>query len=155
MNGFADEVRSRLAPSCLVDGVESIEGGNCGASLAGAPAQRVVADLDKTGAPLGWTQTRCDFLFFADPNLVVPIEIKDSEPNVVQATKQLQAGARAAESLAPRGLAVEFRPVLVSRSLRRHKRNELREAVVEFRESRARIRRLACGDPLTGALGSS
>ena len=57
----------------------------------------------------------------------MPIEIKDSEPNVAKAAEPLQAGAKAAESLAPRGLAIDFRPVLLSKSLRRHKRNELRE----------------------------
>ena len=155
MNGFADAVRSRLTPSCLVDGVDSIDKGKCGASLAEAPHPRVIVDLDETGSPRGPTNVKCDFLFFAGPGWVAPIEIKDGEPNVAQATKQLQAGAKAAESLVPHGLATEFRPVLVSKSLRRHKRNELRDVVVEFRGSRERIRRLACEDPLTEALGTS
>lgn len=155
MNGFADAVRSRLAPSCLLDGVDSIDKGNCGASLADAPHPRVIVDLDETGSPLGPTNVKCDFLFFADPGLVAPIEVKDSDPNVFKAIKQLQAGAKAAEELTPGDVAVTFRPVLVSKRLRTHKRNELRGATVRFRKHRERVQRLACGDSLTEALGTS
>ena len=155
MNGFADAVRSRLAPSCLVDGVDSIDKGKCGASLAKAPHPRVIVDLDETGSPLGPTNVKCDFLFVADPGWVAPIEVKDSEPNVSKVIKQLQAGAKAAEELAPSSVAVTFRPVLVTKSLRTHKRNELRGAAVRFRKHREGVQRLACGDSLTEALGTS
>jgi hypothetical protein len=154
--GFADAVRARLPASCLVDGTAAaIDKGKCGASLAGAPTPRVIVDLDETGSPLGPAKGKCDFLFFADPGLVAPIEVKDSEPNVTKAIKQLQAGAKAAEELAPRGVAVTFRPVLVSKSLRTHTRNKLREAAVRFRNRRERVRWLACDDLLTEAIGSS
>lgn len=63
--------------------------------------------------------------------------------------------AKAAEELAPRGVSVTFGPVLVSKSLRTHKRNELRGAAVRFRKQRERVRRLACGDLLTEAIESS
>ena len=164
MIGFADAVRAKLAPSCVVDGTAAIDKGKCGASLAGAPAPRVIADLDAAGSPLGPAKGKCDFLFFADPGLVAPIEVKDSEPNVAKVVKQLQAGAKAADELlrnrvhggrAPGGVAVTFRPVLVSKSLRTHKRNELRGAAVQFRNQRERVRRLVCGDSLTEAIGSS
>ena len=78
MIGFADAVRAKLPPSCVVDGTAAIDKGRCGASLAGAPARRVIVDLDETGSPLGPTKVKCDFLFFADPGLVAPIEVKDS-----------------------------------------------------------------------------
>ena len=155
MIGFADAVRAKLAPSCVVDGTAAIDKGKCGASLAGAPAPRVIADLDAAGSPLGPAKGKCDFLFFADPGLVAPIEVKDSEPNVAKVIEQLEAGAKAAEELAPRGVAVTFRPVLVSKSLRTQKRKELREKAVKFRGQRERVRRLACGDSLTEVIGSS
>ena len=155
MIGFADAVRAKLAPSCVVDGTAAIDKGKCGASLAGAPAPRVIADLDAAGSPLGPAKGKCDFLFFADPGLVAPIEVKDSEPNVAKVIKQLKAGTKAAEELTPRGVAVIFRPVLVSKSLRTHKRNELRGAAVKFRNQRERVRRLVCGDSLTEVIGSS
>ena len=155
MIGFADAVRAKLPPSCLVDGTAAIDKGRCGASLAGAPARRVIVDLDETGSPLGPAKGKCDFLFFADPGLVAPIEVKDSEPNVTKVINQLKAGAKAAEELAPRGVSVTFRPVLVSKSLRTHKRNELRGAAARFRKQRERVRRLACGDLLTEAIESS
>ena len=156
MNGFADAVRSQLAASCLVDGVDSIDKGKCGASLTDAPHPRVIIDLDETESPLGGAQTKCDFLLFADPDLVTTIEIKDHEnPDIDKATRQLQAGARAAEGLTSANPIITFRPVLVSRSLRRHKLNELRAATVRFRKHRERVRSLACGDPLAAALRDS
>ena len=80
---------------------------------------------------MGGAQTKCDFLFFADPDLVVPIEIKDhGTPDIAKAIRQLQAGAKAAQGLTAADLAITFRPVLVSRNLRRHKQLELRGARV-------------------------
>ncbi len=154
MNGFTDAVRTRIAnASCLVGGIDR---GTCGVSLADAPHPRVIVDLDQTGSPLGGTQTKCDFLFFADPDLVVPIEIKDhGAPDITKAIRQLQAGAKAAQELASADLAITFRPVLVSRNLRRHKQLQLRGARVGFRKHQERVRRLVCGDPLTGALESA
>ena len=156
MKGFSDTVRSRLASSCLVDGVDSIDKGNCGASLVDVPHPRVIVDLDKTGAPLGGARAKCDFLFFGDPDFVSPIEIKDGTPDISKITRQLQAGADAAGELAPRGSAVRFRPVLVCRDMRRDKQNELRRATVRFRKQRPEIvRQVICGNPLTEALSHS
>ena len=152
MNDFAHAVRAKLdAPSCLVDGINK---GSCGVSLVDVPHPRVVIDLDEAGSPLGRAQAKCDFLFFADPNLVAPIEIKDGAPGIAKATKQLQAGANAADGLAPRDLVIDFRPVLVSKELRRDKQFELRQASVRFRRREEKIRRVACGAPLTEALVS-
>lgn len=152
MNGFAHAVRAKLdAPSCLVDAIKK---GACGVSLANAPHPQAVIDLDKAGSPLGKAQAKCDFLFFADSNLIAPIEIKDGPPGIAKATKQLQAGANAADRLASHDLVIDFRPVLVSKELRRDKQFELRQASVRFRKREERIRRVACGAPLTEVLGS-
>ena len=149
MNGLTHGVRSRIDdPTCLVDGIEM---GGCGVSLSDAPYPNVVVNLDEPGSPLGPAQTKCDFLFFADPDLVAPIEIKNGAPGIAKATKQLQAGADAADRLAPRDLAIDFQPVLVSKSLRRQKQMELRQARVRFRNQPAKISRVACGDSLTAA----
>ena len=155
MNGFVDAVRARIDDlSCVVDGIDK---GRCGVSLADAPHPRVIIDLDETGSPLGPAQTKCDFLFFGEPDLVMPIEIKDhGAPNIAKVTKQLQAGADAADALTPRHPAVRFRPVLVSRNnMRRDKQFELRRASVRFRKRPEIVRQLICGGPLTGALGNS
>lgn len=154
MNGFAHAVRSRIEDlSCLVDAIKK---GGCHASLEDAPDPRVIVDLDAQGSPLGPAQAKCDFLFFADPNnLVAPIEVKDGEPNINRARGQLQAGAGAADKLAPSDLDIDFRPVLVSRPLRRQKRFELRRAVVLFRGRQETVRHVECGNPLTEALGAA
>lgn len=152
MNGFAQAIRTRIDdPTCLVDAIKK---GACGASLANAPHPHVIIDLDEAGSPLGQAQAKCDFLFLADPNLVAPLEIKDGAPGIAKATQQLQAGADAADTLVPRDLAIDFRPVLVSRELRRDKQFKSRQASVRFRKREERIRRVACGAPLTDALGS-
>lgn len=71
MNGFAHAARAKLDDrACLVDGINK---GNCGVSLVDVPDPHVVIDLDEAGSPLGKTRAKCDFLFFADPNLVAPI----------------------------------------------------------------------------------
>lgn len=153
MNGLTHDVRARIDDhSCLADDV--VKGG-CGVSLADAPKPRLVIDLDETGSPLGGAQSKCDYLLFADPSLVVPIEIKDGAPNVAKVERQLQAGARAADDLAPRGIAVLCRPVLVSRDLRRQQQVDLRKAAVRFRGREERVRRVACGDSLADALGNA
>ena len=153
MNGFAHQVLQRLADRrCLVDDIGTNE---CKVSLTDAPPSCAVVDLDADGSPLGPTSVKCDYLFFADPNLVAPIEIKDGEPNVRRATEQLRAGAKAADKLTPRDREVVFRPVLVSKSLRRKKQMDLRQAVVRFRRRPERIRRIACGGSLTEAFAGS
>ena len=150
MNGFAHRVRAEIDDArCLTDDIEK---GRCGVSLADAPHPHVVIDLDETGSPLGPTQTKCDFLFFADPDLAMPIEIKGGTPNVARAARQLQAGADAAHRLAPRDSAIDFRPVLVSKSMRRQQQMELRQTRVQFRGREEKIRRVPCGAPLTEAL---
>ena len=154
MNGFADEVRRRVDNrSCLVDAIDK---GRCGASLADAPHPRVIIDLDETGSPLGPARTKCDFLFFGDPDLVMPIEVKDhGSPDILKVTRQLQAGADAAGRLAPRDVAVRFRPVLVSRDMRRDKQIKLRDARVRFRNHPEIVRQVICGNPLTAVLGDA
>ena len=154
MSGFADAVRAGIDDlSCLVDGIDK---GSCGVSLADAPHPRVIIDLDEAGSPLGPAQAKCDYLFFGDPDLVMPIEVKDhGAPDIAKATRQLQAGADAAGKLAPRDVAVRFRPVLVSRDMRRDKQNELRRAQVRFRKRPEIVRQVICGDSLTEALGGS
>ena len=86
----------------------------------------------------------------------MPIDVKDhGSPDIDKAARQLQAGADAADALAPGNVAVRFRPVLVSRDLRRDKQKELRRARVRFRNHPAIVRQLICGDPLTAVLGDA
>lgn len=151
MNGFAHGVRQRIADRrCLVADVDK---DGCSVSLTDAPPSRAVVDLDADGSPLGPTRVKCDYLFFADPNLFAPIEFKNGEPNVKSAARQLRAGAGAADALAPRDRAIVCRPVLMSRSLRRQHQIDLRKEAVQFRGRPERIRRLACGASLTEAFG--
>ena len=92
MNGFAHGVRQRIADRrCLVADVDK---DGCSVSLTDAPPSRAIVDLDADGSPLGPTRVKCDYLFFADPNLFAPIEFKNGEPNVKSAARQLRAGGR-------------------------------------------------------------
>ena len=153
MNGIVHGILQRFADQgCLVDDIGTKE---CKVSLADTLPSRAVVDLDADGSPLGPARVKCDYLFFADPNLVAAIEIKNSEPDVKRAARQLQAGAKAADDLTPGGRELVCRPVLVSKSLRRAKQMELRQATVQFRGRPERIRRIACGGSLTEAFGGA
>lgn len=149
MNGIVHGILQRFADQCCL--VDDIGKNECKVSLADAPPSRAVVNLDKGGSPLRRTRVKCDYLFFADPNLVAPIEIKDGEPNVKYAAGQLRAGAKAVDALTPRGREIVFRPVLVSKSLRRQHQIDLRKETVQFRRRQERIRRIACGASLTEA----
>ena len=140
MSGFAYEVLRQIDRRCLADGIDK---GGCRVLQPDAPPARAVVDLDADGSPLGPPRVRCDYLFFADPNLVAQIEIKNSEPNVVRVARQLQAGADAADRLLPRGREIVCRPVLVSKSLRRkkQKRTETGSGAVSRTQGKVRPKR--------------
>ncbi len=150
---LAEAVRARISDhACLVDDIRK---GGCDATLAGAPQPRVIIDLDESGAPLGGATGKCDYLFFGDPDLVAAIEIKDhAAPNLARAIRQIQAGADAANTLTRPGVTVRFRPVLLSKAMRRDTQNALRKKRVRFGRREERVRHLICGTPLVEALGS-
>lgn len=156
MSGFVQRVRERVDDGCIAKGI-SKEG--CGVSLDGAPASRVIIDLDAPGSPLPPPNRRCDYLVVVEESSgagrLAPMELSSSRFQVGKFVEQLRSGSRAAEHIVPAGVAVNFRPIAVyggsihkadwTRLRRRHNK-------VSFRGMRETPRLLKCGSRLTQAL---
>ena len=153
MTGTIAAVRARLDERCVVDNGLPQKNG-CGVSLEGMPGEHQAVDLDKSGSPLGLTQTRCDYLLFAESPCselwFAPIELKKGTVDAGEAIEQLQAGAQAAKGIIPPGIDVCFRPVLASGGVPKAKRKKLKAKAIRvtFRGYSEAIRRIRCDAPL-------
>ncbi len=155
MNGLVACVREQLDERCLV-GKGTLRKEACEVYLTGMPGSRVVADLDKPGAPLGEHETRCDFLLFAEEHgnegwkeWVVPLELK-ARLELRRVAAQLQAGADAADRLVADASEVAFVPV-VACHLKKGQRRRLKESLmrVTFKNRKPETFRLMrCGGNL-------
>lgn len=137
MNGLVARVRRQLDSQCL-DGSETLRKQACEVSLAQMPRTRLVADLDKPGAPLGEHHTRCDYLVFAEEGggkgwrgWVVPLELK-ARLEIRKVAAQLQAGADAAGRLVADARGVAFVPVVACR-LKKGQRRWLKGSLMRVR----------------------
>ena len=156
MSGLVQRVRQRVDDGCIATEI-SKEG--CGVSLDGAPASRVIVDLDKPNSPLPPPNQRCDYLVVVEDSsgagCLAPMELSSSRFQVGKFVGQLQAGARAAERIVPSGVTISFRPVAVyGRSIHKADWTRLRRGhnKVSFRGMRETPRLLKCGSRLTQAL---
>ena len=159
MTGLVEAVRRGIVDSCIEDG--PLRRKDCEISLEGAPPSRVVIDFDKPGSPLSEKRRRCEYLFVADRDggggWVVPMEFKSGSMRVAKVAEQLQAGARVAERLVPKGNSISFRPVAVLYdSVNKKQRRDLKEQGnrVRYRGHWEPVRRLQCGDLLSDVLGA-
>ncbi len=155
MKSLPDLVRKSTDPLCHADGKLKKKG--CAVKLDNAPAPRLVIDLDKPGSPLEPHEKRCDYLLVAtdqSKDLIVALELKHGPLDANKAISQLQAGARAAETLVPKDRAIRFWTVAVFRGSRKHERKKLREPRnrIEFFGRRESVRSLACGGSLIDVL---
>lgn len=159
MTGLVEAFRQKVENSCIEDG--PLRRKDCEVSQEDAPQPRVVIDLDKRGSPLGKNQTRCEYLVIVDRNgsggWVVPMEFKSSRMRVSKVTRQLQAGARAAERLVPKQNPIYFRPVaVIDGPVNRKEMKDLKATgnAVKYRGCWEPVRVLRCGDLLTEVLGT-
>lgn len=159
MTGLVEAVRREIEDSCIEDG--PLRRKDCEISLESAPQSRVVIDFDKPGSPLSERRRRCEYLFVADRDggggWVVPVEFKSGSMRVSKVADQLQAGARVAERLVPKGNSISFRPVAVLHdSVNKQQRRDLKEKRnrVRYRGRHEPVRVLRCGDLLSDVLGA-
>ena len=112
----------------------------------------VLIDLDDPASPTGGTGARCDYLFIGSGrNLVAPLELKDGRPRASTVVKQLRAGARIAERLIPPdGIRIDFRPVIISRGMSKHERDEFAKSrnKIKFRSKSSFVVLHKCEKPL-------
>ena len=159
MTGLVQTALARINEACLVGG--ALKKSGCKISKAGAPAPRLIIDLDKAGSPCGSDQTRCDYIHFAEDQTepesdwVMPIELKSGRLDADEVVNQLQAGARAAEGLVPSDVQVRFLPVAAVGGTPKGERNRLKskDRKVRFHGCAEFVRVISCGAPLTKALG--
>ena len=126
--------------------------------MANAPEPRLVVDFDKPGSPPGPDSKRCDYLFIAEgkgnAGWVAPLELKRGRPHVQQITKQLQAGAGAAERLIAPKERVRFLPIVACGRIPKAQRNQLRKKRnrIKFHGQSEPVRCMRCDTPLSKML---
>lgn len=172
MTGVLEALRGSLDADCLLEeNPETLAEEGCGVGLTDMPTPRLVVDFDRPGSPLGPNDRRCDFLFVGKcpgcgGSFVVPIEVKGGRADPGDFVPQLQAGACVAERNIPRNAKIRFLPVLVAHAMKKGdrvnaKRDRGKRATrrrkgaggdtVRFRNRRARVARIKCGDRLKAA----
>ena len=133
----------------------------CSLSLNGTSQQAFVIDMNHDDSPIDRNQTHCDFLFVGSlsgktEEWIVPIELKRGAIGADEARDQLQAGADAADCLAPNELSPEpeFLPLAVSGRLAQAERAQLRKSshMIRFRGRRVLVERARCGSQLADIL---
>ena len=129
----------------------------CNISLNNAPRPKLVLDLDKLSCACIKNQTRCDYLFIAEPseqpNWIVPIELKKGRPKIKDVAGQLQAGANVAASLIPENIDAKFCPVVASgEGFSKNDRQNLRDILIRFRDKTEAVCRIRCDGKLREAL---
>ena len=158
MTSVVDVVNKKVASGCIVSGKLNKRG--CKVSLRNIPKVRLIVDFDKPNAPLGPSQTRCDYLLIAEVEgevgWVVPLELKGGRLDADEVAWQLQAGASAAELLVPPKEQVKCMPVVAYGNISKYERNRMKNKCnkIRFRSSLIEVRLMKCGTGLTGVLGS-
>ncbi len=153
MTALLNAVRKKIDKHCLVKGGLKKEG--CRVLMTDTPSPRLVIDFDKPGSPLPNIETRPDYLLIAESKdahgLVAVLELKRSNLKMDRTAQQLQAGASAAEKLVRPSEKLRFRPVAVSSSVGKHRRNKLRREsiTIMFHGQKEHIHLMKCGDKLT------
>ena len=133
---------------------QGISKDNCALSLENGPSDYVIVDLDEAVSLIGKNDSKCDYLVATDTgerSFIAPVELTAGRKGASRVVKQLQAGARLAETLLPDGESV-LRPVF-AHGRRLHdaetKRFRHRDYWVTFCGRAEPIRLLRCGQSLT------
>ncbi len=153
MTGRLEDVRTKIPPSCCVNRCQAQ---GCSVSMKDAPTPFVLVDMDCQDLSVNRNAVRCDFIFFSDSgSWVAPIELKRGKLRTGELVSQLQAGARFAEQVVPKGVTVRVVPIGVYGG-RAHRRevNRLSQSSsqIRFRGKPTKIELLKCGRPLIEAL---
>ena len=160
MTDLIEHIKRKIPSPCCVRRCHKEK---CTVDLKQAPSPFVRIDLDCDRLDLEEGSRRCDFLFASQedkgkPGLVGVLELK-GRPKASIVVAQLQAGAQFAESVLPRDVELQFRPILFySGGLRGAERDSIRNASIRFRHPKkggvlkTRVILKSCGSPLKDAL---
>ena len=156
MANLVKRIKGCLPNECLA--TRKLRKVGCSVSLKNAPAPWIAIDMDKPHAPVGQSETKCDYIFIggSDEVLVVPLELTKQDLKARKIVKQLRAGANiAANQILPVDGQVQFQPVGVcGGKFHRAERDLLLKSSSKicFRGTWFNIRLLKCGQPLVDAL---
>lgn len=153
MSTLVASVAQKIAGDCRSNNCKK---GNCSLSLEGAPARRLIVDLDCAELPIPTNQRRCDYLFVGEKDRsawVVPIELKGGGFKADDVAKQLQGGSRVADAWLPPGSPFQFVPVLAhGKGVHNKDLKELRRNKVTLRGKERQTVLLRCREKLMSAL---
>ena len=149
MSSLVDAV-SRNAPKQSV--TESTRKDGCSVSMDGAPAKRVIIDVDRVPA----RGQKCDLLFIGEDDndaWVSPIELKRGSFSGEDVARQLQGGADIANRWLPRGADFKLAPVLAhGKGVKRKELKALRSVKIRLRGQTSQTLLIRCGRRLQNAL---
>ena len=153
MNGIVARIRASVSSRCQVS---RCRGDGCEVSMKDAPTSRVVINLDCAELQLGGGP-RCDYVAafdYSHATRIATIELKSGSFRATDVVRQLQGGARFAESSLPAVDAKHFVPVL-ARGKRVHaaQMRELRRQHIEYRGTLHQIVLIRCGGKMVDAFG--
>lgn len=156
MGNLVGRIRDSFPVGCLASGRLRKEG--CSVSLKNAPTPAIAIDMDKPQAPVGQSETKCDYIFIGGSRsaYLVPIELKRGKLVARDIVNQLRAGTDIADvRIIPEGERVQFVPVAVcGGKIHRAERRRLLKIRIRFRSQNSTVRLLKCGDPLIKALSN-
>ena len=150
-------VHENVPPECLCRKQKCRKHG-CGVSMKGAPATRVVVDMDCDPIKNLSTGKKCDYLFFGRENetvWVAPIELKSGGVEANKAVDQLQKGADTADKWLPSRSSFQFVPVLVHSGIHPRDKAILQKKPIKFRNRTRRAVMIRCDKPLREALNKA
>ena len=154
MPNLVDQIKRTLPKECLKKGKLTKE--DCTVSLQGAPTPSITIDMDNKKAPVGQSETRCDYIFIGGSVNVflVPLELMEGKPDTTKIVRQLQAGANIADDrIIPERAQVQFRPIaFCGGKFSKVETRRLSQRKILFRGKRFDIKLARCGSPLINAL---
>ena len=125
-------------------------------SLAGAPTDHVLVDLDCDTLQNRHQGKRCDYLFVGEDTervWVVPIELKSGRFKAGEVAEQLRGGAALAGSWLPDGSSFRLVPVLAcGRGIHKQELKTLRAEKIGMREQTKQAVLIRCGQALRAVL---
>ena len=153
MSALVASVARKVDDDCRAN---TCKKGNCSVSMNGAPAQRLIVDLDCATLPIQEDQKRCDYLFIGEQDntaWVAPIELKGGSFKVKDVVEQLQGGSNVADSWLPFESPFQFVPVMAyGKGARKKDFSDLRGSKITLRGKKEKIKLIRCGAELVSKL---
>ena len=168
MSSMVAAVKDQVDEGCLQEDNKKLSAKNCSLYLAGSPGPRLVIHFDKSGSPLGESDTKPDFLFLSDKGgkdkkgqdglgLLVPIELSAGRSkSALKIKDQLQAGVDWSDTAIPEQCQLQLLPIYCG-AIDNFEKSQINKASfrIKFRGSKESVLLRQCGSKLTEALEAS